>query len=227
MNTRKTRIVEVAGLILASLLFVGAIVVTIQGQVRADNITTPAIPEDAVSPFDYRVSAERPASLKATDKPNLSRDVELSVDAVTLDHYDVYYTDEACVLALQLVPQATGVDLRTIFLGLQLRGRRTGMGMSGGGGRLSAFFKDPEAPLFRKEPFTIWVTFNSASTQAMAALNGTAVAEDVVDPLIGVYLSPRSAGGITFMGDDEGVDVSFVSPHIVIEDIQAFERESQ
>jgi len=227
MNIWKTKTAEVAGMILAGLLFLGAIVVTIQGQVQAGSTMMPAIPEDAVSPFDYHVSADQPASVRAAENPDLSQDVNLSVDVITLSHYDVYYTDEACVLALRMVPQATGADLRAVFLGLQLRGRKTGIGMSSGGGRLSAFFKNAEASPFRKDPFTIWVTFNSASTQAMTALNGAMAAEDVIDPLIEVYLSPRSAGGITFTGDGDGADVGLASPHILIRDLRAFERKTQ
>jgi len=213
------KIVTVSCTVLALLLFGVTALIAVQGPVSADRAGN-HVPKEANNIlFDFEILPKPPRSVSSANEADVSQDVRLSAGEIVLDHYDVYYTYEGCVLALHLTP-ANSVDLRKVLMGVLLRGRESGIGMTAGGGSLSAILNTAEDSPIRQDPFTVWVVFKSVNLDRIAELNGEAFASEAAIPYVEVYLSFQE--GLTFAGDDS--ETGKASPFIRLADIQPFGR---
>lgn len=213
----KTKFVAVACTALALLIFSIAVVIVVQRPSSAA-ITIDAVPiEEYQDPYKVQISPERPRTIDSLDEVTTSQDVHLSVNGIDLDHYDVYYTDEGCILALHLISNGKRVDLSKTLLGLGLRSKSGDLMMSGGGSLWAHLYTSKQPDAIRQGPFTLWVTLESIDFDVLEKVNGKDFAADAAEPYVEIYLSNRS-DGITYVSSDGPIDGT--SPFIKITDIQ-------
>lgn len=229
MSTSR-KIVTVSCTALAFLILGITIIIAVQGPVFADRSGDPVAKEEYDRTFEFQTS-ERPRSVDGASRPEVSRAVDLSAGEVVLDHYDIYYTDEGCILALHLNLTPGSTNLRKAYLGMALRSRESGFLFLAGGGSLAAYAqtgKDKPGgrdaineAMNQQGPFTIWITFKSVDLDKITERSGRALASEAANPEVEIYLSddPR---GITYAGRDGPRDDT--SPFIKITDIQPFGR---
>jgi len=217
----KNKFSQIVWIALACVIFGGAIAITIYSNARAHNgvdfsSSEVQIIERPEKIFAVGISAQAPAGTDIRQSV-ASETIGLQVEDVILERYSLHPNGETYALALHFSPTAE-VDLRRTVMGIQLRGRTTGVGLFTMGGSLGAFLDEPT----RQAPFTLWVNFDAVDQAAMERLNGKDLALDAADPLIEIYLSPRDQG-LTYAGDDGKTDMA--SPFITITDIHPFGRE--
>lgn len=216
MSAKCTKYISASCMILALLISgIAIIIIGAQGPASAA-VTDVAGGEEHKSPFEFRISPERPRSVNSMSKATTSQDLHLPVGEIGLRHYDIYYTDEGCILALLFTSDGKPVDLSKTLLGLGLR-TRSGDLMMSAGGSLWAHLRTSEQPdSVRQGPFTLWITFGSIDLDMLAQMNGKAFASDAAEPYVEIYLS--SSNGITYAGYDGPTDDT--SPFVKIEGIQ-------
>jgi len=229
------KIVTLSCTALALLILGVTILIAVQGPVFADRTGEPGTEPVARegrgdTPFEFQIS-ERPRSVDGASRPEVSRAVNLSAGEVVLNHYDVYYTDEGCILALHLNLTPGSTNLKKVYLGMALRARESGFLFLAGGGSLAGYAhmgKDkPEGrdaiseSMNQQGPFTTWITFKSVDLDEITERSGRALASEAANPQVEIYLSddPR---GLTYAGRDGPRDDT--SPFIKITDIQPFRR---
>lgn len=213
--------VTVSCTVLALLLFGVTVLIAIQGPASAATPIDPATGSENDTPFEFWISSERPRSVDGVNKVEVSRDVHLSVNEMTLNHYDVYYTDEGGILALHFTTGGKRVDLSKILVGLGLRGKSGDLVMTAGGSLWALVYTPQQPDPIRQGPFTLWVVFD-VDLDALAKVNGEAFAREAAEPYVEVYLSDRPEG-LTYAGYDGPTDNT--SPFIQITDIRPFRRE--
>lgn len=226
------KIVTVSCTALAFLILGITIMIAVQGPVFADRSGDPvAKGGNGDIPFEFQTSSERPRSVDGASKADVSQIVNLSVGEVVLDRYDVYYTDEGCILALHLNLTPGSTNLKKVYLGMALRARESGFLFLAGGGSLAAYAhmgKDkPEGrdaineAMNQQGPFTTWITFKSVDLDKITERSGRALASEAANPQVEIYLSD-DLRGLTYAGRDGPRDDT--SPFIKITDIQPFRR---
>jgi hypothetical protein len=215
MSIKCAKYISVSCVILALLISGIAIIIAAQGPASVA-MTDVAVGEEHMSPFEFRISPERPRSVNSVSKAATSQDVHLPVSEISLHRYDIYYTDEGCILALLFTSDGKPVDLSKTLLGLGLR-TKSGDLMMSAGGSLWAHLRTSEQPdPVRQGPFTLWITLGSIDLDMLAQMNGKAFASDAAEPYVEIYLS--SSNGITYAGYDGPTD--YTSPFIKISGIQ-------
>ncbi len=221
MSTAPKKIVAIACTAMALLLLGAAAIIAVRGSVAAASKGAPSDQLTSVPPFfDVRISPLRPQSLEGMIKADISQEVNLVVNEVTLDRYDIYYTNTECTLALHFTSTGSNVDLRKIKLGLALRGRESHDIMQTTGGSLWAFLHTQQDSYIHQGPFTLWVVFKSVDLDVIAKLNGEAKAGEAANPYVEVYVN--SDAGLTYAGTDG--KTGSTSPFISITNIRPFWR---
>ena len=215
----KTKFVIVSCIALALLIFGVAAVIAVQSSASAAPVISPGAESENDTPFEFRISPERPRSVGSVDEAKVSQAVSLSVNKIVLNHYDVYYTSEGCILALHFTTEEK-VDLSQTLMGLGLRDKYGDLVMTAGGSLWSFVYTQQQPDPIHQGPFTLWVVFESVDLDALAEVNGEAFASGVVESYVEVYLSDRP--GLTYAGYDVLEDTS---PFIQITNIQPFRSE--
>lgn len=221
MNTTLKTIVTVTCTVLALLLLGASAVIVVKDSASAAPKGIPSDPLPNVPPFfDIQISPLRPQSLESITEADISQKVNLAADEVTLDRYDIYYTNAECTLALHFASTGKNIDLRKIKVGFALRGRESHDIIQTTGGSLWAFLHTQQDNYIHQGPFTLWVVFKSVDLDVIAKLNGEAKASEAANPYVEVYVD--SGAGLTYAGT--GSKTSNTSPFISITNIQPFRR---